>query len=291
MSDNKNIYFLTGLPRSGSTLLANILLQHPRIHVTRAPGLLDMLIAVRSHWDRNERSRAIDPKADANVKERVLMALAQAYFSNIDKPICIDKDLYWAEFLEMAAVLVGGREYVKVLVTVRDLREVCASFERLYRKAAALGPPPLGAQQALRCKTARGRFEYFMDDVQPVGRALNAIRDAVTRGWRSQMHFVEYDRLTAQPEEALAAIYAFLGEAPADHDFDNVEQLTAQDDFVYGFKDLHAIRRQVAPRQSTWPDVFDDAVFQSDVWRNAEKFAQFWKLFGYEQRAMRAVAG
>jgi sulfotransferase len=272
-------------------LLANILLQHPRIHVTYAPGLLDMLIAVRNHWDKNERSRAIDPKADVRVKERVLTALAQACFSQVDKPICIDKDLYWAEFLEMAAVLVGGREYVKVLVTVRDLREICASFERLYRKAAALGPPPLGAQQALRCKTARGRFEYFMDDVQPVGRAFNAVRDAVTRGWRSQMHFVEYGRLTAQPEETLAAIYEFLGEAPAAHDFGNVEQLTAEDEFVYGFKDLHGIRRQVAPREATWPQVFDEAVFQSDIWRYVEKHAQFWRSFGDGPGPARAVAG
>jgi sulfotransferase len=34
----------------------------------------------------------------------------------------------------MGAELVGGRDRVKVLVTVRDLRDVVASFERLYRK-------------------------------------------------------------------------------------------------------------------------------------------------------------
>ncbi|HET7369575.1 MAG TPA: sulfotransferase, partial [Gammaproteobacteria bacterium] len=279
-----------GLPRSGSTLLANILLQHPRIHVTSAPGLLDMLIAVRKHWDKNGRTRTLNSKADAQVKERVLKALAQACFSCVEKPICIDKDLYWAEFLEMAAVLVGGREYTKVLVTVRDLREVCASFERLYRKAAALGPPPLGEQQALRCKTARGRFEYFMDDLQPVGRAFNAIRDAVTRGWRSQMHFVEYDRLTAHPRETLEDIYRFLGEAPTEHNFNRVEQVTVQDDFVYGFKELHSIHEQVEPRQPTWHHVFDDDVYRSNVWACVEDFAQFWTLYDDGPRSMAVTA-
>lgn len=279
MPQEKTIYFLAGLPRSGSTLLANILLQHPRIHVTPTSGILDMLVTVRNHWDKNDAFQAMNRQDSAAVKERVLKAMAQAYFSHIDKPICIDKNRYWAEFLEMAAVLVGGREHVKVLVTVRDLRDVCASFERLYRKTAALGMPPLEAQQALKCKTALGRFECFIDDGQPVGRAYNAIRDAVTRGWKPQMYFIEYDRLTTYPRETLAGIYRFLSESPCHHDFRNVEQLTVEDDFVYGFKDLHVIRQQVKPQQPSWPYVFDDAVFQSTAWKNVEKVAEFWKLY------------
>lgn len=290
MPDNKTIYFLAGLPRSGSTLLANILLQHPRLHVTPTSGILDMLVTVRNHWDKNDAFQAMDRHDSSQVKERVLTAMAQAYFSHVDKPICIDKNRYWAEFLEMAAVLVGGRENVKVLVTVRDLRDVCASFEKLYRKTAALGMPPLEAQQALKCKTALGRFECFIDDGQPVGRAYNAIRDAVTRGWKPQMHFIEYNRLTTHPKETLAGIYHFLGEAPCEHDFRNVEQITVEDDFVYGFKDLHVIRQQVKPQAPTWPYVFDDAVFQSNAWKNVEKCAEFWKLYERPAKPMPAVA-
>lgn len=279
MSDDKIIYFLAGLPRSGSTLLANILLQHPRMHVTPTSGILDMLVTVRNYWDQNEAFQAMDRRASAEVKERVLKAMMQAYFSHVEKPICIDKNRCWAEYLEMAAVLVGGREHVKVIVTVRDLRDVCASFEKLYRKTAALGRPPLEAQQALKCKTALGRFQCFIDDAQPVGRAYNAIRDAVTRGWKPQMHFVEYSRLTSQPRKTLAGIYRFLGVPPVAHDFQHVETGTVEDDFVYGFKDLHVIRPAVKPQPPSWPEVLDDSVFQSDVWRNVEKMAEFWKFY------------
>lgn len=286
MPDGKTIYFLAGLPRSGSTLLANILLQHSRLHVTPTSGILDMLVTVRNHWDQNDAFQAMDRKASAEVKERVLKAMAQAYFSHVDKPICIDKNRYWAEYLEMAAVLVGGRDNVKVIVTVRDMRDVCASFEKLYRKTAALGMPPLEAQQALKCKTALGRFECFIDDSQPVGRAYNAIRDAVTRGWKPQMYFVEYNRLTNEPKQTLDGIYRFLGVASVEHDFRNIAQGTVEDDFVYGFKDLHVIRPEVKPQPPSWPYVFDDAVFQTDVWKNIEKVAEFWKL--YERSGQRA---
>jgi sulfotransferase len=121
--------------------------------------------------------------------------------------------------------------------------------------------------------------EAFADDAQPVGRAYNAIRDAVTRGWKDRMHFVDYDDLTRTPEATLEHIYRFLGETPHRHDFENVEQVTFEDDFVYGFKDLHTIRARVQAQPPQWPQVFDDAVFQSPVWRNIDNAARFWQAY------------
>ena len=282
MSENKTIYFVAGLPRSGSTLLTNLLAQNPNIHVTPTSGIIAMLVAVRNGWDQNEAFRAMDRKQSEATKARVLRAMLQAYFADVEAPVCIDKNRFWCEFLEMAAALVGGRDRVKVLVTVRDLRDVIASFERLYRNTAALGQLPQEGALELKFKTALGRVGVFIDDAQPVGRAYNAIRDAVTRGWLSCMHFVEYDDLTGDPHKTLQGIYEFLGEQPYQHDFNNVQQVTIEDDFVYGFKDLHTIRPVVQPQAARWPDTFDDAVFQTPVWKNIENLATFWRA--YQQR-------
>jgi sulfotransferase len=275
----KTIYFLAGLPRSGSTLLANILAQNPRFHVTPTSGVVDMLVQVRNGWDRNDAFQAMDRKLSEQVKANVLKAMLQGYFSHVPQPVCIDKNRYWAEFLEMAAALVGGREQVKVLVTVRDLRDVVASFESLYRRTSALGQLPQEAALALKFKTALGRVETFIDDAQLVGRAYNAIRDAVTRGWKDRMHFIDYDDLTKKPQAVMEGVYRFLGETGCAHDFENVEQVTIEDDTVYGFKDLHVIRQKVEPQAPAWPRVYDDAVFQSPAWKNIEAVAQFWKLY------------
>lgn len=279
MTTDKRIYFLAGLPRSGSTLLANILAQNSNIYVTPTSGIVDMLVQVRNSWDRNDAFQAADRKQSEETKERVLRAMLQAYFAHAKQPVCIDKNRYWSEFLEMGAALVGGRDKVKVIVTVRDLRDVLASFEQLYRKSSATGQIHQEANLALKFKTALGRVETFIDDGQPVGRAYNAIRDAVTRGWKDCMHFVDYDDLTKHPKETLAGIYKFLGEEACEHGFKNVEQVTFEDDFVYGFKDLHQIRSEVKPQKPQWPTVFDDAVFQSPIWQNVENSATFWKLY------------
>ena len=285
MSTSKTIHFLAGLPRSGSTLLANILAQNPKIHVTPTSGICDMLVQVRNGWDRNDAFQAMDRAESERVKGDVLRAMLQAYFGRVERPICIDKNRYWAEFLEMGAELIGGRDRVKVLVTVRDLRDVVASFEKLYRKTSALGQVSQEASMALKFKTALGRAEVFVDDAQPVGRAYNAIRDAVTRGWYDRMHFIDFEDLTRRPQETMQGIYRFLDVAPHTHEFDNVEQVTFEDDFVYGFKDLHVIRAKVEPQPPAWPKVYDDAVFQSPAWKTIEDVAQFWKLYARRKPA------
>ena len=47
----KKFYFIAGLPRSGSTLLANILAQNPKFHTTSTSGVMDVMFGVRNNWD------------------------------------------------------------------------------------------------------------------------------------------------------------------------------------------------------------------------------------------------
>jgi sulfotransferase len=126
-------------------------------------------------------------------------------------------------------------------------------------------------------KTAVGRLQIFIADGQPVGRAFNAVRDAVTRGWRNQMMFVEFEALTRQPKKTLAAAYAFLGLPAHKHDFDNVEQITHEDDSTHGFKDLHTIRQKVEPMEPQWSSVHDGTVLREPVWKRVEACGSVWK--------------
>lgn len=270
-------YFVAGLPRSGSTLLMNILGQNPDFHVTPTSGILDVLVGIRNHWNQNLLFKAIPWEESERTLINVLRHAMQGYFAHIDKRVCFDKSRGWLEFLELASVLVGGREKVRVLVTVRDLRDVCASFEKLYRTTAATGQiPQEQADHNLKMKTALGRLEVFIDNGQPVGRAFNAIRDAVTRGWRKNMLFIEYEALTRDPASVMQGVYMFLGEKPYQHDFENVAQLTFEDDSLHGFKDLHKIRQQVRPMPPQWPDVYDKTVLVEPVWKRVEELARFW---------------
>lgn len=273
----KTIYLVAGLPRSGSTLLMNILGQNPRFYVTPTSGILDILVQVRNDWDKNNIFCAMDRQQGEIIKKNVLDGILQSYFRHTDKTVCFDKNRTWLEYLEIAAVLMGGRERVKVIVTVRDLRDVLASFEQAFRRTSALSQTPFEKDDHIKSKTALGRIEYFLSDSLNVGRAYNAVRDAVTRGWLDCMHFVEYDQLTKNPQDALEGIYDFLSEGGFTHDFENVEQVTFEDDFFYGYKDLHVIRQQIRPQAPQWPKVYDQTVLNSQEWKDIEEISLFWR--------------
>jgi len=270
---------VAGLPRSGSTLLMNILGQNPDFYVTPTSGILDMLLHIRNGWDLNPGFRAMNSEQSEEIKRNVLQSMLYTYFDHVEQPICVDKNRGWPAYLEMAAELLGGREQVKVLLTVRDIRDVVSSFEVLHRKTSALGNTTQEKVDPKKFRTAIGRLETFIDQDQPVGRAFNIIRDSFTRGWRNQIHIIEYDSLTNKPAETLKSIYKFFGQPQFKHDFDNVEQITQEDDSVHGFKDLHKIRKKVEPQAPKWLEVFDDVIRREPVWAEVEKTAQFWREY------------
>ncbi len=63
------------------------------------------------------------------------------------------------------------------------------------------------------------------------------------------------------------------------HNFNHVEQVTQEDDTVYGFKDLHQIRNKVEPQGHKWNTVYDNHVFNTPAWKSIENMAQFWKAY------------
>lgn len=253
---SKKFVLTSGLPRSGSTLLQNILASNPRFHTSSTSGILDVMVAVRNGWDTLQDFKAV-PNPEG--KKRVLKGILESYYADIDKPWVAEKCRGWLAYLEMYESLFG--EKAKVLVPVRDLRDVISSFEKLYRKTAAQGQVPLEMQNNyVQYQTAKGRAELITRADQPLGIAVNRIEDAITRGFRDRMHFVHFEKLTTEPEQAMREIYTFLGEEYFQHDFDNVEQVNKEDDTVYGYVGLHTIRKKVEPVPSDWMQTVGDCI-------------------------------
>ena len=65
---DKNVHFISGMPRSGSTLLCNILNQNPRFHATGTSGVLDLLLLVRNNWNLIPSTGNFAAKTRAKIK-------------------------------------------------------------------------------------------------------------------------------------------------------------------------------------------------------------------------------
>jgi len=263
----RTLHFLSGLPRSGSTLLANILCQNPRFHVTPTSGLAHVLSIVRNQWDRiPEFLAAPQPSA----KKNVLYGILESFHLEFDiQTVVFDKSRAWPALIELVEELTGHP--VKIVATVRDIPDILSSLEKLYRRDSRLIQPMGEAQAGPQMQTILGRCKFWSDSSQLVGSAFNTIKDAVDRGLRDRIHFVEFRDLTERPDKALANLYAWLDEEPFEHKFDDVQQTTKEEDRFHGFTDLHTIRPEVKPVKSDWRHVIGEAV--GNQFRNAE----FWK--------------
>jgi sulfotransferase len=249
----RTVHFLSGMPRSGSTLLANLLAQNPRFHATATSGILEVMFQTRNLWQNVDALKAMDEAESERCKVQVLRGIILGYFEHVDKPVVFDKSRGWLAYMEMAEAVLGRRP--RVIVTVRDLRDILASFEKLFRKTSATRQVTQEAAAFHQFQTVAGRCDMLCRNDQLVGSSFNRVKDAVHRGWRDCMLFVEYERLTATPGSVMREVYEFLGEEPFEHDFNNVEQVTQEDDLVHIWKDLHKIRQKIEPQQPQWPSI------------------------------------
>ena len=241
----KKYYFVSGMPRSGSTLLCNILAQNPNFHATHTSGCLDVLFGIRNNWHKLVEHQA-HPNQEA--LDRVLKATLHAYYADIEKSVIFDKSRGWLAYIEILQQILN--EPPKILVPIRLLPDILASFEKLYRETAKVKQPPGEAENYFAFQSVEGRCHFWMQPNSPVGLALNRLRDALKRGFSKNLHFIEFEELTNNPAKKLKDIYDFLGEPHFEHNFDHVEQVTFEDDSVHGFVNLHNIRNKVEPVKS-----------------------------------------
>ena len=273
----RKLCFLSGVPRSGTTVLANLLSQNPDVYATATSGLLDILRSVRAVFDENEFFKAMDPEERKARKLGIVRGAVDGYFDHAEGKVCFDKSRGWPTSFEMMAWILGSREQVKAIVCVRDLRDVLASFEKLYRATSESSSTTQERAAFIEHRTALGRALFIMKPEEPLGYAMDVIRDAVTRGWRDNMLFVEYDVLCRDPMGTMDKIYQFIGEERFQHDPSHVEQVTREDDSVYSFVGLHDIRPEIKLQEPQWPLVYDGAVMNTPFWARVTEGARFWE--------------
>jgi len=266
MDNNKTIHMIAGLPRSGSTLLCNILNQNPRFHATSTSGILEIVLAIRNQWEQIGEFKA-SPNMDG--KNAVLKGILPSYYTTIDRPVVFDKSRGWCSHIELAEHCLGHK--IKVLVPVRKITDILASFERLYRTQAHEWQFPQEKTNYFQWQTVEGRADIWMQSDQPVGIAYNRIRDAQSRGFSDRMHFIEFEELTSKPKETMEKVYKFLGEEYYEHDFNNVKQVTEERDDIHGIPGLHTIRPKVEPV------TVDAKALISEQAYNKYNDAQFWR--------------
>jgi sulfotransferase len=193
------IHFISGLPRSGSTLLAAILRQNPKIYAhmssPTAPLLAQMWLAVGAG---NEYAVFIDD----DQRQDLLRSIFDAYYRKISPAkLVFDTNRIWCAKLPILARLFPD---ARLVCCVRDLPWILDSFERLHRNN------PFSLSMMFSGDTARTvyhRVEALSGLNGIVGLAWHALREAYFGEFADRLILVDYDALTCKPKATLAFLY------------------------------------------------------------------------------------
>jgi sulfotransferase len=265
----KKFFFISGLPRSGSTLLCNILAQNDSLFVSKATsGCHDVLFNIRNQWDKLIEHQA--EGVDYDQLKRVLQNVLNSYHST-DKNLVVDKGRGWLSLIEMSEFILG---YVpKIIVPVRNLTEILSSFEKLWRNSTGSSQWNFEQNDYIKSQTVEGRCDIWASANQPVGLAYNRVKDSISRGYKKDLLFVEFDDLTNKPAQTMKMVYDYLELPYYEHNFNNVQQYTREDDEgVHRIPNLHKIKPVVLPvpydSEKILGKFLVDKYSNLELWRN-----------------------
>jgi sulfotransferase len=275
--DQPPIVFVNGLPRTGSTLLMNLLGQNPRHHVTATNALLDLIVSVRDIWRdliefKSQGIEAVQPRIISLMKGMLL-----GFYENEFKAgkVVFDKCRGWLAYIELMEEVLDRP--ITVLVTVRDIRAIVASFEKLFQQNPVTSPrfPNYCAGQ-----TIEGRAAQLLGESGTIGLPLNRLRDALRRRHKSNILLIPYNQLCRNTQAIMDRIHEELELEAFQYDPTHVKQITYEDDTLHGLP-LHKVRPKVElPDETPWEGVLPESLCK----RLCEEFADIQKYASPESQ-------
>ena len=258
-----NLHFISGLPRSGSTLLAAILKQNPHFSAGMSSPVASLYRSLEGAMAHSNEGAVFVTDAQ---RKTILKGLFNSFYGD-DCETVFDTNRMWTARLPALAQLFPS---AKVICCVRDIAWILDSFERLHIRNPF---EPSGIYGFETGGTVYSRaHQLAVGGSGVVGYSMNAMREAMAGDFNDRLLLVEYEDLCKRPDEVIEQVYKFIGEPLFSHDFSRVEYSASEFDRNIGARGLHDVNGPVVwrPRKTILPpDLF--AQFQNDqFWRTPE---------------------
>jgi len=211
----KHIHYLSGLQRTGSTLLACLLNQNPEIHATVTSPLLDVLLAACAKLEQCTDQFTFDLETKLKILNS---SIIDEFHSDINKSIIIDKSRGWPS---MVLQLDKLYKKPKIICTNRSIPEILSSFIQLINKNNKFNNY---IDNKIRSKglpiSINNRAEFLFNEYISPSRII--LIESLEK-YRECLHMVEYNDIINSPQDTMNGIYQFLEVESFNHNFDHIE--------------------------------------------------------------------
>lgn len=230
----KNIVFLSGLPRTGSTVLASMLNQHPDIIATTTSPVADFVSLAINNW--HQISGAVK-NPHPNQFGNILTNIIQGSHRHETKSIVVDKNRLWPRF---ASVLYRETKVKpKIICTVRNIPDILASYILLIQRNVnttfidrALIDNGMLVNNKTRCQILLEKF---------INHPYTSLKLGYNSG-SAEMLFINYDDIVSNGQDTVDKVCNFIGCPTFTLDKNNLQSMDENDEFHGGIAGLHEVR-------------------------------------------------
>lgn len=220
----KQLVFLSGLPRSGSTLLSSILSENPLIHAEGNSAVCQLMWDMSVSCETNS-SEQLMANNRFDTQMQLVSEIPEIYYRNTDRPIVVDKCRSWTLQLNLQMIKQHICPDPKIIVLTRPIDEIVQSFIRLGKE---------------NNKVFKSN-DLLSPDSEPIMRSLQGV-DWAKKNNSGEFLFIEYSDLVSYTQEVISSIYSFCGWNYFEHDLLNIINRFPENDDVYGLQKMHEVR-------------------------------------------------
>jgi sulfotransferase len=258
----QRLHFISGLPRSGTTLLSTVLNQNPLFTASISGPAARMVRAIVTEAQAQGGYRTRCP---VEKRRKLVQTLMHTYYED-SNAVAFDTNRGWTL---MTSLLRDAFPKSKMICCVRDINWVVDSFEQLLQKNPYSQNTLFSAEESV---DVYSRASSLIRPDRTIGFALNGLKQAVYGADREMTLLVNYDDLCQQPKAVMKDIYQFLEEPWFEHDFNNVAASYDEFDQDVGLKGMHTVRKKLE-------HVVREPVLPPDLWHQLDALS-FWKQQG-----------
>lgn len=228
----KRYICLSGLPRTGSTLLSSILSQNSEIHAEGNSAVCQLMWDMQcSVYNSSILQLTVSNRISTGIE--LIKNIPNMYYKDVTASTVIDKCRSWTLPDNMAMLNKYFEHKPKVLVLERPLVEIVRSFVALRQ-----------------ANNWQGDLEAeLLDDwSEPIMRSYEGVKWAKANN-NGEFLFVQYNDLLNDTKSTIDKIYEFCELESFEHDFNNIVNKYPENDTIYGMIGQHDIRPTISKRE------------------------------------------
>src|SRR5580700_6738170 len=203
---------VTGLPRAGSTLLCQLLAQHPEIHCEgHSSPLCNTLLGIRRMLsDDTFFLSQLDHSFETSYSHltTAMRGFCRGWYGDINKKVVVDKNRAWLHAVELLLQLEPD---ARLIVCLRELGQIYGSIEAQHQRTILVD-----FIDHLADYDRFGRADILFAKDKAIGApliSLHAVPD-LPKPVQEHLYFMRFEDLVQRPAARMSQIYSWLGLSP-----------------------------------------------------------------------------